>query len=36
MELAMSHAGEIRFLAGLAEPNVGVVTNVAPGSPGIL
>ena len=30
MELAMSHAGEIRFLAGLAEPNVGVVTNVAP------
>lgn len=30
MELAMSHAGEIRFLAGLAEPNIGVVTNVAP------
>ena len=30
MELAMSHPGEIRRLASVVEPNVGVVTNVAP------
>ncbi len=30
MELAMSAAGEIGRLARIAEPNVGVVTNVAP------
>ncbi len=30
MELGMSHTGDIRFLAELAEPNIGVVTNVGP------
>ena len=29
-ELAMSNAGEIRALARLAEPNIGVITNIAP------
>jgi UDP-N-acetylmuramoyl-tripeptide--D-alanyl-D-alanine ligase len=30
MELGMSHAGELRRLAEIAEPEVGVVTSVAP------
>ena len=30
IELGMNHPGEIRYLAGLCEPEVGVITNIGP------
>lgn len=30
VELGMNHPGEIRYLAGLCEPKVGVITNIGP------
>jgi murE/murF fusion protein len=30
IELGMNHPGEIRYLAGLCEPQVGVITNIGP------
>ena len=30
VELGMNHPGEIRYLAGLCEPDVGVITNIGP------
>lgn len=30
LELGMNHAGEIRYLAGLCDPQVGVITNIGP------
>ena len=30
LELGMNHAGEIRYLAGLCTPQVGVITNIGP------
>ncbi len=30
VELGMNHPGEIRYLAGLCEPQVGVITNIGP------
>ena len=30
LELGMNHPGELRYLAGLVQPNVGVITRIAP------